>query len=291
MFLCKNKRAMNKDLVLNFKITNWCNLNCAHCCERSGANEAPNFISLEKMEKYFAESRKMSIRPNELVTFGGGESMAPYLHGDMKYIPSVLNVAYVYGYVPTFKTNGTWGDNDFLRKRILSDIAVCAYRGGKLVTLDISVDEFHHNHDGIVKIIRDVLCNPDLCYAIRICLVGFDTLGSQLASMKLQNMLQKSGFKIQKTDKLTFNDWIVFAPNSNDGVYIVNDFTANVYSLGRAKDNNIYTALGNPKDARRNCLQIDNKDTAILNYVYREPINNRPLNEVLNSLFRQAHLR
>ncbi len=87
----------------------------------------------------------MFLHPYQLITIGGDEALAPYMMGDTKYIPSVLDLTYSYGYIPTIKTNGTWGNNDKLRKNILSDIASRAYKYSKLITLDISVDEFHNS--------------------------------------------------------------------------------------------------------------------------------------------------
>lgn len=280
---------MRQELVISFKITNWCNLNCAHCCECSNCHCAPNFMPLEKLDNYLAESRDLPFIPNDLVCIGGGEAMAPYLHKNTDYIPHALDLIYSYRYVPTVKTNGTWGRDDKLRKQILSDIAAKAYKHGKLVTLDISVDEFHDNLNAVVKIICDIMLSSELSYAIRFCLVGFNTSASLKALNCLQQKLQKQGFNIQKT---LANDWMIDAPNVDTGLYVCNDYTSNIYDLGRAKQTKVYnceygTDLIRPAD----CLQIDNKDNAILNYLYREKIGTRPLNTVFNSLIQQQERR
>lgn len=276
---------MNTNLTISLKITNWCNLNCAHCCERSDKNQPTNFMPLAKIDNYLSQSTQMFLHPDQLITIGGGEALAPYMIGDTKYIPSVLDLTYSYGYIPTIKTNGTWGNNDKLRKNILSDIASRAYKYSKLVTMDISVDEFHNNQDGVTKIIYDTLTTPEFCFAVRICLVGFNTEKSANAQQRLKQKLIQRGLDIHQTIS---GDWIIELPNG-DGVYMYNDFNTPIFNQGRASDNKVFTSTDNPNDNDGfNCLQIDNKDYAIYNYIQREQINNRHLNEVLYSLMAHA---
>ena len=223
--------------------------------------------------------------PHELISIGGGEAMAPYMHNKPNYIPNVLSLAFQYKFIPTLKTNGTWGDDDNLRTKILSDIADCAYRSGKLVTLDISVDEFHNNLSGITNIIYDTICSQHLCPAIRICLVGFNTKKSAFIQTKLQQKLQKRGLKITPT---IIGDWIVETKNG-DGVYMINDFSGGIFNLGRAKTNKVYTTTDTPNGYENiDCIQLDNNDTATLNYIYREKIKNRNIDAVLKSLQQRA---
>ena len=277
---------MNQKLVLSFKITNWCNLHCAHCCERSNIKQPLNFMPLAKMANYLSQSIKMFLPPDQLLTIGGGEAMAPYMNNDYNYIPLALDLIYTHKYVPTIKTNGTWGNNDKLRKKILSDIASKAYKYEKLVTLDISIDEFHNNQNAVAKIIRDTLTSQELGFAIRICLVGFNTKQSKTAQQTLKQKLGQYGFSINST---YVGDWIIESP-SGDGIYIFNDFNTPIFNQGRAQDNNVFTSTDTPNgNDGYNCLQIDNNDYAILNYKYREPIGNRPLNAVLYSLIQKAH--
>jgi len=276
---------MNETLSLCLKITNWCNLNCAHCCERSGLHEAPNFIPIDKIEKYICEFKQIPMRTSNLMVIGGGEALSPYMHNNFNYIPRALDLIYDQGYIPTLKTNATWGNSDNLRKRILKDLAACAYRAEKLVTLDISVDEFHNNITPVAKVIYDTICSPELCFAIRIFLVGFNTKKSEIAKNTLKRELQTKGLLVKE---MLSGDWAVAAPNSEYSVMIMNDFMTHIYNQGRAKDNKVYTTQSNPVgDNCENCLQIDNNDTAILNYMYREQIKNRSLSDVVIGLMRQ----
>ncbi len=278
---------MNPYLSLCLKITNWCNLNCAHCCEYSDSKQPLKFMPLEKIENYLAQSTQMFLPPDQLLCIGGGEAFAPYINGNQTYIPTALDMVAKHNFIPTLKTNGTWGNDNNLRKQILNDLSKSAYKSQKLVTLDISLDEFHNTTNAVAKIIRETLLSQELCMAIRICLVGFKTQQSKTTQNKLQKILSKSGFKIHETHN---KDWIIDTPNGN-GVYMVNDFNGEIFNLGRAKDTHVYTAITPQNDTyTTNCLQIDNNDMAILNYKYREPINNRHLNEVLYSLMAHASM-
>lgn len=280
---------MYDELFISFKITNWCNLHCNHCCERSGCHEQTNFMPLKKLDRYLTESKDLMFIPDELVCLGGGEAMAPYMHKNMNYIPNALDLIYSHKYVPTIKTNGTWGEDDNLRKRILSDISAKAYKYDKLVTLDISVDEFHNNKNGVVKIISDIISSSELGYAIRFCLVGFDTPASIRALDNIQQELQKLGFHIRKT---MANDWIIEDADGDFGLYVCNDYVSKIYDLGRAKQTKVYNSEYGPNLWYESyCFQIDNKDNAILNYLYREQIKNRTLDEVLYSLIQQQKRR
>ena len=272
---------MIKQWNLHFKITNWCNLNCAHCCECSNSAQPLNFLSLEKLEKYLYESAHMPTKPNEMVSLGGGEGFAPYMNNIQDYIPQALDIISKYNFVPTIKTNGTWGNNNTQRFQILSDIAKCAYKSGKLVTLDISVDEFHNNTDGVAKIIRNVVNEYYLCYAIRMCLVGFNTPQSAKALLRLKQELSKNGFHIETIPP--FNDWIIATPNGSVTV-IYNSFGSGIFDIGRAKRNKVYTTTDIKNGTDIDCFQIDNDDIATLNYDYCEPIQNRNIYEVLCSL-------
>lgn len=271
---------MNTNLAISFDVTNWCNLHCAHCCARSHKNNQTNFFSLNKLDKYLDESKNMSIIPNELMCLTGGEAMAPYMWGNNTYIPKALELIYSYEYIPTIKTNGTWGKNESLRPKVLSDLGRLAYRYGKLVTLDMSVDEFHDNKIGVANIIYDIVNNPAFLYGIRCCLLGFCTPGSGNALNALRQELESRKLNIQE---IIGGDWAICTQDFSLGMYIYNDYHNKVYDLGRAKQTGVYTEISNP-NGDTTCFEINNKDYAILNYKVREPINNRPLGMVLDSL-------
>ena len=111
----------NQDKIsFAIKNTNWCNLNCAHCCECSGPNVVPNFMPLDKVERYIGEFCAMPLPKWEYMVFTGGEAMAPYLLKRYEYMPQCLEFAGRAGFAPFVKTNGVWGADGWLRRRILN---------------------------------------------------------------------------------------------------------------------------------------------------------------------------
>ena len=272
---------MNTKWNLHFKITNWCDLNCRHCCECSAPTQPLKLFSLEKIEKYMYEAACMDKKPNELLSVGGGEVMAPYIHGQDNYIPNLLDIIYKNGFIPTLKTNGVWGNSDRTRIKILYDIAKYAYKYEKLVTLDISVDEFHNNQSGVIKIINDITKEIALSYAIRICLVGFNTQKSLFALNNLEQELSKKDFNIITNE---IGDWIITSPDGKNTMFIYNDFSSSVFNSGRAKINKVYTNSGQSTNSDgHNCLVLDNNDVATYNYIYHTQVNNHSLIKIINS--------
>ena len=268
-------------LALSLKITNWCDLNCAHCCECSGRNNPTNFMPATKAEDYIGEFQEVPFNLAQHYTIGGGEGLAPYQFGDYDYIPQVLSCIYKVDGVPTIKTNGVWGEKANLRSDILKNLAHSAYVGNKLLTLDISVDEFHNNLNGVANIITDVVQSDYLLPAIRIALLGFDTDGTRKAMNQLRSKLADRDVG---WDNIPNGDIGVYRSGGNIGMrVIVNDDNA-IFDLGRAKQNKVYTATGQPTMTYVNCIQIDNNNLAILNYLYCEQIAGRPLSRVFESL-------
>ena len=80
---------MKNIFTLSFKITNWCDLNCAHCCENSGPKRPGRFLPLEKTEKYLNEFKELPYNLSEYVVIGGGEGLSPYLFDNFDYIPNL----------------------------------------------------------------------------------------------------------------------------------------------------------------------------------------------------------
>ena len=271
-------------LAFSLKITNWCDLNCVHCCECSGRNNPTNFMPLTKAEQYIGEFQEIPLNLSQHYTIGGGEGLAPYQFGDKDYIPQILSCIYKVDGVPTIKTNGAWGTNANIRSDILKSLANSAYFGNKLLTLDISVDEFHNNLNGVANIITDVVQSHYLLSAIRIALLGFNTDGTKKAMDALRSKLydREIGW-----DKLPNGDVGVYA-SDNIGIRVIVNDDNEIFDFGRAKQNNVYTATGQPTMTYVNCIQVDNNNLAILNYLYCEQIAGRPLPRVFESLQSKA---
>ena len=282
---------------LAFKITNWCNLNCTHCCENSGPDQPMHFMPLDKIEKYLHEFKDLPYSTSEYVVIGGGEGLGPYLFGDNNYIPDLLMKINKFGGVPTIKTNGVWGNSPELRRSILHSLADVVYKTGTVASLDISVDEFHNNIPAVANIFAEILSNVYVMLAIRPSLMGFFTLASSNALAQLEKELKSRGIvmdelglkelnvrniKISEMGVSVFN---LRYEQSVHSINVITDYSNLVVDLGRAKENNVFTCrFFAPNFVGENCLQIDGNDTLLLNNYYRAEIKKRPLKTVVNSL-------
>lgn len=264
------------------KNTNWCNLKCAHCSECSGPHVAPNIMPLDKVEQYIGEFCAMPLPKWEYMVFTGGETMAPYYHNQVEYMPRCLDIAAQHKMAPFVKTNGVWGGNDVMRSRILRDFAAAAYRNNILMSMDISVDAFHNNVSSVVKILNDVVRSDYLAPAIRLSLCGFNDMQSHVAFMSVINALRAGGLSIETPHNGAF---VLGVPNAR-GMDVYYDLWTNVSSVGRAADNNLgcFVPDGRPDMSMGHCLQIDNEDVATLNYYYKSPVNGRPVFDVVKEL-------
>lgn len=287
---------MNDKLSLCLKITNWCNLKCAHCCELSGPKEPKQFMPLDKFETYIHQFGEIDIPKTEYYTIGGGEPMSTYLNGDRGYIPRAVSMILDAGAIPTIKTNATWGKHTDERRTVLKSLAAVAYKYQKLVTLDISLDEFHKNTNDVANIISDIAKSDMLRPAIRVFLAGFNTN----ASLKKLNELQDE-LKCRNILVIPFSDLgdVVTEENKYDfgvmyrgqGNKIFASFDTPIFREGRAAITGVATTGQNPgfTSVDGDCLVVDNMDNAILNYKFREQIAGRDLNTIVHSLMAKMH--
>lgn len=270
--------------AFSFKITNWCNLRCAHCCENSGKTNPPNFMPILKIEQYLGEIQSLPYNISEHIVIGGGEAMAPYLFRNNNYIPTVLNLIFDAGKIPTIKTNGLWAKDSKVMMQILKDLAKIAYSADTLVTFDISVDEFHDNIVSVADLLTGILSNDFIMSAIRPTLNGFNTDGSAKAMAKLKTELNIRNIGI---DELSNGD-IGLYNRRGTGIRVPVDFSGAIHNLGRAVENNVYTSTDSPTTPYLNCVQIDNDDKVILNYLHSEKIAERNLKTVIDDLIARA---
>ncbi|MBP3340301.1 MAG: radical SAM protein [Alphaproteobacteria bacterium] len=264
---------------LALKITNWCNLCCAHCCERSHAKEQLNLMPVGQIEKYIEQYKNMGIPVWDYITFTGGESMAPYFFNRGDYIPTVSKICINNGFVPAFKTNAKW--NLGLTNRILKDIADVVHKNDCQISLDISVDEYHDNLYDVANVIKQVMNSQYLSAAIPVTLVGLNTVASQYKYNELVTMLRKQGIHVGPMESdgsflVSYND------NLNVMFYDVGGLTR----LGRAADNNLtlHTVMGKSNSGGSDCLMITNDNKAILNYKYKTVVDNKTVGQIYNEL-------
>lgn len=273
-------------ISLALKITNWCNLNCAHCSERSGPSVAPNIMPISDVRNYIAQFRDMRAPKWNHLVFTGGETMAPYFHGEQKYIPQCIDASYNAGFIPYFKTNGMWGGNQKMCDGILNDLADAAYRYNNMTTIEISLDEFHNNITQTARIISDVVKNARLNRAIRISLAGLDTPMANRCMIDLLGQICARRMAVRFVDDMTIR---VEYGTLSANVYF--DFGTPVSIAGRAVDNKLGTqpVSGMPGAGFGSCLQIDNAGIATLNYKWREPVAGLTMDELATKLMRRMN--
>ena len=262
------------------KVTNWCNLKCAHCCENSGPRVMPNLMPVAKVEKYIGEFKAMPLSKWNHLVFTGGEAMAPYFLHNNEYMPRCLSIAGNAGMYPFVKTNGTWGADEALRHRILQDCANVAEKNGKMTSLDISVDEFHKNVPAVAQIIVDIASSDYLARRVRVSICGLDTIKSHAQFNYLIAYLKSRNVHVFPCE----HDFI--AALGTVGTRVLFDFSTPVARMGRAKTKGMGETIpdGATDSVLGNCLQIDNDDIATLNYYHKTPVNGRPVFDVAREL-------
>lgn len=280
MFVNEWGQKMYGIFALSLKVTNWCNLNCAHCRENSGRDAAIKPMPLEKVEDYISQFQELPINLSNRITIDGGEPMLPYFMGDENYIPTVLCLVSKAGATPTIKTNGTWGNTYTNRSTVLKSLAKNAYFVGRPLTINVPVDEFHNNISGVSNIIADVVFSDYLRGALNISVSGFDTIGSVVAYARLRSDLRDR--EINTVD--SGNDNLVAYNDDGVGIHVETDYMSGVVRCGRAIKNHVYTE--DNLSTYVNKIQIDNDDNVALNYVARDNIKNRPLANVIDYLIK-----
>ena len=266
---------------LAFKITNWCNLQCRHCCENSGPNQSPRLMNLDKMKKYLDEFNALPIEKYDSLVFTGGEVMAPYYHGEQKYIPKCLKMAIDANMLPILKTNGLWGNDKALKDKIFSDIESVAYNAGKLIAMDISVDRFHNNLGAVANIINDVVRNSELGFCLALTIQGIHK-NSTHAVYDLYSALLTRGIRpysrARQDDSILLTDGQSLYP-------LYYNFKQSVANTGRARANKLGKfELTGKADIYGDCVMIDGNDVLRLNNVRGAAIHNRPIGEVIQQL-------
>lgn len=268
------------EVNLALKITNWCNLHCAHCCERSSAAAALNLMPIEKIEKYISQFKDMGVPIWEEVVLTGGEAMAPYYKQQSAYIPTVANLLAQNKLSMALKTNGKWGENIFLCNRILNDLSQVAHQHDRQISLDISIDEYHNNLYGAANIVDAIMRNPKFSEAIPVSWCGLNTAASEYTRQKFINMLTQRGMTVLPMDA---DGGIVIMTKDNMNVMFYD--IGGLSRIGRAKDNNLteFVPRGIPNQSGH-CFEITNNDMAILNYRFKTAIGDRTLGEIYHEL-------
>lgn len=275
------------EVNLALKITNWCNLHCAHCCERSSTAESLNLMPITKVEKYITEFGDMGVPVWKELVLTGGEALAPYLKKQEKYIPTIANIAAQNNLSVAIKTNAKWGENSLLRNRILNDLADVAQKNDRQISMDISIDEYHDNLMGAAEIVDTIMDSKLLTDAIPVSWCGLNTVASEYQRQTFVNMLTQRGITVLPMDP---DGGIVLLKHDNMNV-MFHDI-GGLSRIGRAADNNLtdYVPRGMPNQTG-NCFEITNTDMAILNYCFKTPVGNKTLGQLYHELKQQVPTR
>lgn len=267
---------------LALKVTNWCNLCCAHCCERSHIKEPLNLMPIDTATKYIEQCRQSDIPTWDYITFTGGESMAPYFCGHGEYIPKVSEICIKNGFAPAFKTNANW--NPGLANRILKDIADIVHKYDCQISLDISIDEYHDNLPMATNVINQIMASQYLSAAIPVTLVGLNTTASQYKYQELTNILRQRGIYVGQMDT---DGSIIMSKGDNLNVMFYENGTLS--RLGRAADNNLtqHIPSGHTDLTNGDCLEITNTNKAILNYKFTTDTKDKTIAQVYNELIQK----
>ncbi len=242
-------------------------------------------MSLHQIDEYLCEFNELPYRLSENVVIGGGEGLSPYLFGNFDYIPDVLSMINSQNGVTTIKTNGVWAADKSRARTILKSLATTAHKMGKLVDLDISIDEFHNNIPAVANLFSEILSDEYITVAVRPIFAGFKTLGSAVALVKLKKELNARKILVEQKSN---GDWCVYN-EFGTGIHVPTDYDNEIFDIGRAKNTNVFTyRYQEPGLISVNSLQIDGNDNAILNNFYKTKINGRPLENVVKSLIQRA---
>ncbi|MDE5615808.1 MAG: hypothetical protein K2I81_03180 [Alphaproteobacteria bacterium] len=128
--------------VLVFKTTNYCDLQCPHCCENSGPHNPRTFIPTDIIFNYLKQAKADSAFSNNVV-FTGGEITSAYRVGMTDYVPALLNKSLDLGIGTDIKTNAAWIRGE-LAPRILSDLnTISVNHKPYALHLSLSLDRYH----------------------------------------------------------------------------------------------------------------------------------------------------
>ena len=266
---------------LALKITNWCNLCCAHCCERSHHKEPFNLMPIHQVEKHITQYVNMDVPVWDYVVFTGGESMAPYYCGMDKYVPRAAEISIKNNLTPAFKTNAKW--DPVLAKRILKDLADVAHKYNHQISLDISIDEYHDNFLYAANVVNQIMSSQYLIDAIPVSFVGLNTAASQYKIQEFLNILKSLGMFVGATTIPTDEFLVTKGDKTNVMFYDIGGLSL----LGRAADNNLPNARqisGAKHSGSSDCLEITNTNQAILNYKYKTAMDNKTVAQVYDEL-------
>ncbi|MBQ8473387.1 MAG: radical SAM protein [Alphaproteobacteria bacterium] len=261
---------------LVIKLTNWCNLNCRHCMERSGLDQPYQMMPVEQVKKYINEYKKLGHH----ITFTGGEPFASYIQERDEYIPEIATSCVQNRITPIFETNGTWAENMYVGGIMMSKLSEIAQNHRKDIFLDIAVDKYHPTPQGAANICKLIARHQHLRNNnnIRVTFSGQDCwwIGSKISNCLVEPYYAFGGHE-DHVSIYEHRELKVLIPLKK---YILK-------YKGRAKDNNltwqsVSETIDNPDS--QDVLTITNDNQAILNHKYQTTMDNKTIEQVYSEL-------
>ncbi len=221
-----------------FKITNLCNYCCAHCCERSGPNEAPTFIPMADV-RAISEQFRYTKNKMPVAIVSGGEPMMVYNHTPY-YIPQIMKVLHKAGFAIELKTNAGWVLTDNAARIFNDQTEFFEKNPNAYFSYHLSLDKFHpQSKQTTIEFLKWFYQNDKLSRRASVH-VFYDS--PQFLTDTFVKLAEQYDILLDM-DKKPTNEFAKIGANLFRGKekYIVIEPYHGIDNRGRARDNNIWT--------------------------------------------------
>lgn len=218
------------------KVTNLCNNNCAHCCERSGPNCPPVFINQSDIREILTQFKSVKNFLNT-VTITGGEPMMSYSANSDYYIPQILTNCAKQGYETYLNTNARW-TLDKNSEKIFSDLSYhfSKFKKHKLY-FRLSQDSFHtYPTESNTEFIKWFINNPNTTFPNSGLYMFYDT--NQNKEKLFKNLIKKYNIRFIQIHDSGTNQ--IYRHDRSNHFFCIMPYQG-IQDMGRAKDNHIST--------------------------------------------------
>lgn len=221
-----------------FKVTNVCNLKCAHCCERSGPDAPRVYMPISDINTILADFKPYFRATRAFGSVTGGEPMTAYNEYYANYIPRIITTFAKNGYALEFKTNAAWTLGD-KASQIFGDIETIMKKYPNMCLLwHVSLDKYHANcADAVSEFLNwfTSVRNAKNMDKVHIFYDDPHRLSTMMTELKLK---YDKGVDFDADTSFFAEHGLNALKFDNCEKYIIMD-KASVNSMGRAADNNI----------------------------------------------------
>ena len=284
-----------------FKVTNLCNNNCAHCCERSGPTCPIQFIPSSDIKNILTQFKGIKNFLNVVTITGGEPTMSYYTHQEY-YIPQILKHCAKSGYEAYLNTNAHWTTGPHA-DQIFADLSnhILKFNKHKLY-FRLSQDSFHNNAtESNTEFIKWFSSNKNTQQPHSGLYMFFDTPAK---FQELKTNLHKK-YNIRLTQIHTIAGSTIYQINKSNHVLCAMQYQG-IQDMGRAHDNKISTQRPFTKtelffapyvdpeqeicfDASGNALLSASGNDTIKTPYYDKNGNIKTLSQIKTELFKSAY--